>query len=925
MRLGLKQKMSLGFVTSAAVIVLVIGVVVTWKLNKSTSESAQRIADVVRTNAEKRVRGHRRISEAFVSELKDKISAQVDLLATQRDVVVFLEEFRLNSLSHLLKQANESGVIDFGVFFDLDGDISTSFPEYQQGFSLDQEFGRLSSGTALRALLKSSERPGQAEGSSTISSITRFDAAFIENLGLRAIVGDGNNALAAVSATAILDDYHEPIGFLVLGKLLNGYTAPFEQLNEVTESAFAVYVDGQAIASVGFGDIVPALGGMAERFATEQVGEQIVSLNVDGKAFIASCAPLVSEGDTSPAVICAGVSQTEVTSAQESMMSYGIRMKSAVQLSILIVGVFAMASFVLLSFFMAMRIIGPLVKMAGVTGRLASGDMEVQIPGGDRADEIGEMARSLEVIRTVGLKAARAQSSLDDASSAMMIVDLDGMVIFPNKAMTALAARLGETIAGELPGFGEIELNGVAFDTLHNIEAMRSDRLKMLEGQFSARMLAVGRTLDMTASPVFNDEGARLGTVVEWKDMTGQVAVEREIASIVHAASEGDFSQRLAEADKSGFMAELANGMNELLDVVDHGLDQVVKIMSALAEGDLTKRMRGEHKGAFARLKQDADRMGQQMEEMVGRIANVSGIVKTATDEISAGITDLSVRTEHQASSLEETTASMEELSATVRQNADNAQEANQVASAAREAAVSGGDVVTRTVAAMGGIEESSKKIADIVGLIQEIAFQTNLLALNASVEAARAGEAGRGFSVVANEVRALAQRAAAASKDIKELITNSDERVQEGARLVGEAGDALGEIVTAVKKVADYVSDIAAASREQTSGLDQVSGAISGMDEMTQQNASLVEETTGALQSALTQVDELQAAVGIFKTERSETVVRTPHNEGTAAAAARLHETAKRMAEAGKMPGNRLSAASRAVNPAGDEGWDEF
>jgi methyl-accepting chemotaxis protein len=207
----------------------------------------------------------------------------------------------------------------------------------------------------------------------------------------------------------------------------------------------------------------------------------------------------------------------------------------------------------------------------------------------------------------------------------------------------------------------------------------------------------------------------------------------------------------------------------------------------------------------------------------------------------------------------------MEELSATVRQNADNAQEANQVATAAREAAVTGGDVVNRAVAAVGGIEESSSRISQIVGVIEEIAFQTNLLALNASVEAARAGEAGRGFAVVANEVRALAQRAASASKDIKQLIADSDTQGQEGVKLVGKAGDALENIMTSVKTVADFVSEIASASQEQTSGIDQVSSAVSGMDELTQQNAALVEETSATLQSAQTQIDALREIVSFF------------------------------------------------------------
>ncbi len=533
-----------------------------------------------------------------------------------------------------------------------------------------------------------------------------------------------------------------------------------------------------------------------------------------------------------------------------------------------------------------------------------------------------QMSASLEQVRAVGLKAARVQSALNDASSAALIVGPDGQVTFANKAMVRLAESVAVDLAGELEGFADVadrvcadhpggdpdetdELDGAAekgaareadaggtdiapqrdgdavgsdgpdryvltglnFDRLHSLEAMRSASLMTAGEPITARMGIGGHTIELTASPVFDEAGDRLGSVVEWLNLTDRVAVEREIAGIVHSAGEGDFSKRLTEADKQGFMADLARGMNEVLDVVDNGLSQTVRVISALAEGDLTERMQGGHKGAFATLKEDVDRMANQMEAMLGRIAGVSNAVHIATNDISSGIADLSMRTEHQASSLEETTASMEELSATVRQNADNAQEANQVASAAREAAVNGGEVTGRAVNAMVTIEESSKRITEIVGVIQEIAFQTNLLALNASVEAARAGEAGRGFSVVANEVRALAQRAASASKDIKELITNSDGQVQEGVRLVNEAGTALEEIVTSVRKVADYVSDIASASQEQTSGIDQVSGAISGMDEMTQQNAALVEETTAALHSAREQVDDLMSAVGAFRT----------------------------------------------------------
>jgi methyl-accepting chemotaxis protein len=243
--------------------------------------------------------------------------------------------------------------------------------------------------------------------------------------------------------------------------------------------------------------------------------------------------------------------------------------------------------------------------------------------------------------------------------------------------------------------------------------------------------------------------------------------------------------------------------------------------------------------------------------------------VGSAASEIAAGSADLSARTEQQASSLEETAASMEELSATVRQNSENAQQANQLATTAREAADRGGRVTTQAVEAMTRIEGASQKISDIIGVIDEIAFQTNLLALNAAVEAARAGEAGKGFAVVASEVRTLAQRSAQASKEIKGLILDSGNQVKDGVKLVNAAGEALEGIVGSVKKVADIVSEIAAASAEQASGVEQVNSAVTQMDEMTQKNAALVEESAAAARSLEEQASELTRLIGFFSTGR--------------------------------------------------------
>jgi methyl-accepting chemotaxis protein len=289
--------------------------------------------------------------------------------------------------------------------------------------------------------------------------------------------------------------------------------------------------------------------------------------------------------------------------------------------------------------------------------------------------------------------------------------------------------------------------------------------------------------------------------------------------------------------------------------------------MNGLAKGDLTVNLAISDSDPFRSIKQDVNATVEKLRGIAQSISMASGEVQGATREIGAGVLDLSARTEHQASSLEETSASMEQFAATIRQSSNNAREANVLAATVRDAAVNGGEIVGRAVAAMDVIEGSSRQIGDIVGLIQDIAFQTNLLALNAAVEAARAGEAGKGFAVVANEVRALAQRAGQASKDIKGLITNSDTQVRQGVDLVKQAGTSLHDIMASVKKVAGLVNEIAAFSEEQSSGIEQVSKAVSGMDQMTQQNAALVEETNAALHSAQTQVEALRKVVALFKT----------------------------------------------------------
>jgi methyl-accepting chemotaxis protein len=306
-------------------------------------------------------------------------------------------------------------------------------------------------------------------------------------------------------------------------------------------------------------------------------------------------------------------------------------------------------------------------------------------------------------------------------------------------------------------------------------------------------------------------------------------------------------------------------------------LGEAIFIAETVASGDLSKEFETERGGDFGRLLRGMGEMEDTLTDVVTRIKASTDSIVVASGQIAAGNQELSSRTEEQASSLEQTAASMEELTSTVKQNADNARQANQLALSASEVAVKGGSVVGQVVDTMASINASSRKIVDIIGVIDGIAFQTNILALNAAVEAARAGEQGRGFAVVASEVRSLAQRSAAAAKEIKGLIDDSVGKVDAGSALVGEAGKTMEEIVSGVKRVTDIIGEITAASHEQAQGIEQVNQAIAQMDQVTQQNAALVEEAAAAAQSLQEQADSLSQVVATFKLDDEESAAASP------------------------------------------------
>jgi methyl-accepting chemotaxis protein len=416
-------------------------------------------------------------------------------------------------------------------------------------------------------------------------------------------------------------------------------------------------------------------------------------------------------------------------------------------------------------------------------------------------------------------------------------------------------------------------------------------------------------------------------------NVTRIVALQRKIVE----ASGADVEQRVASTSTLmiglGLLAVLLGSAFAywITRSITNPLKQAVLVAQKVAAGDLTSDIEVRTQDETGQLLQALKDMNTSLTGIVGQVRQGTDTIATASSQIAAGNMDLSSRTEQQASSLEETAASMEELTSTVKQNADNARQANQLAASASGVAVKGGHVVSQVVQTMGAINTSSRKIVDIIGVIDGIAFQTNILALNAAVEAARAGEQGRGFAVVAAEVRNLAQRSAAAAKEIKTLIGDSVDKVEEGSKQVAEAGRTMDEIVDSVKRVTDIMAEITAASQEQTQGIEQINQAITQMDQVTQQNAALVEEAAAAAQSLQEQAAGLSQVVSVFQLDDRQQHDETPSRRTAASyqrPAPQQPPAAKRTIAAPKAKRDIAPLAPKPLNAAASAGaneWEEF
>jgi methyl-accepting chemotaxis protein len=578
---------------------------------------------------------------------------------------------------------------------------------------------------------------------------------------------------------------------------------------------------------------------------------------------------------------------------------------------------------VILTVLISRKILSSIHTLQQVASAIANGDLNSSIDLSQQ-DELGELFRSMDTMQQLLLaritkdrkehdESLRLKTALDAITSNVMVADNEHNIIYINPALLTMMRHAQSDIRKILPKFDPAKLLGTSMDAFHKNPAQQQKLLNGLSSTLRSEIHIGNCTFNLIVNAIINEQGQRIGSVVEWKDRTDEVVIEQEIAKVVSGAVLGDFNQRVDEKDKEGFFLQLAQGVNELMETSATGLNEVVRVLGALSRGDLTQTITNNYSGTFGQLKEDSNITVEKMKEIVGQIKEASETINTAAKEIAAGNNNLSHRTEEQAASLEQTAASMQELTSTVKANSQNAKYANQLAVGATDIAGKGVRVVGQVVSTMEDINESSRKVVDIISVIDSIAFQTNILALNAAVEAARAGEQGRGFAVVAGEVRNLAQRAAAAAGEIKSLIGDSVEKVEDGTKLVAQAGKTMEEIVSAIHNVTVIMSGISSASMEQTSGIEQVNQAISQMDDVTQQNAALVEQAAAAAESLEEQTQSLSVTVAHFKLDGgSRSVTGFVHAEPVS----RFSQTGRK----------NLSAKTKLpMLTASAEEWEEF
>ena len=496
-------------------------------------------------------------------------------------------------------------------------------------------------------------------------------------------------------------------------------------------------------------------------------------------------------------------------------------------------------------------------KAMHVVAEFGRGNLDAtieQLPGKKAfINETIERVRGLlKQAATEAAENLRIRQALDVVPSSVMVADAQGVIRYANAAVTALLGRIESDLRTVVPNFDHRKLLGQNFDVFHRNPAHQRGIVDKLTKPHRADVKFASSNVRLIATPMFDTNGQRLGTVLEWVDRTQEVRVESEVTAVVQAAAQGEFSRRLQTNGTEGFFRVLCEGVNELLSATETNLNEVSACLNRVAQGDLSQTLDGNYQGIFAQLQSDVNKMTGQLVSTISDVISAAEALTAAAGQVSMTSQSLSQSASEQAASVEETTASLQEMASSVKQNSDNATVTDGMASKASKEALDGGEAVTRTVAAM-------KSIATKISIIDDIAYQTNLLALNAAIEAARAGEHGKGFAVVAAEVRKLAERSQVAAQEIGQLAGSS-------VSLAEQAGALLNQMVPSINKTSDLVQEIAASSGEQAQSVSQINQAMDQLNTATQQNASASEELSATAEELSAQAGQLREMMAFFQ-----------------------------------------------------------
>lgn len=529
-----------------------------------------------------------------------------------------------------------------------------------------------------------------------------------------------------------------------------------------------------------------------------------------------------------------------------------------------------------LSVFVMRHMIAPVLNVTEAVKAMSKGKF-IHLEEIKHQDEIGDLARASAGIYHNAVEATKVQTAVDVSQNGIMLSDADRNVSYINGRLAKFLENEKEYFGQFINDFTVNELIGKPLSIFYGAESEQiEDIVRTLKEPFHTSIQAGQKHFSLMTSPVTDVDGKHIGYVTEWCDITSEVKMEKEFGAVLDAMTKGDFSKQLDLSSDGSVINNIASKMNATSNQVNTFMQSLEGALSELSDGALNVKIEKTYEGQFNDIKNFVN-------NAIARFSKtIEGVKSSATSLVSQGdlIADhsgeLAGRAENQAASLQETSATMEELSATVKQNADSALEANSLSKRASRKAQEGEKVVEQAIESMKTLEKSSSRITDIVNVIDSIAFQTNLLALNAAVEAARAGEAGKGFSVVASEVRVLAQRSAEAAKEIRDLITNANDQVKEGVEYVLATGTSLNDIMKAIKSVERTVNDITDASQEQSSGINDVSTAVANMDDTTQKTAMIADDCAKSARTVRAEIDELRNMVAYFKTDSSMTIDNT-------------------------------------------------